>query len=38
MPIHNKRRFLVKGNKVYYPSDEEEDRESQPLKVLSFHS
>jgi hypothetical protein len=29
--------FLGKGNKVYYPSDEEEDWENQPLKALSSH-
>jgi hypothetical protein len=27
--------WLKKGNRIYYSSDEEEDRESQPLKALS---
>jgi hypothetical protein len=27
--------YYGKGNKVYYLSDKEEDRESQPLKALS---
>jgi hypothetical protein len=32
-------RFLGKGNKIYYSSsEEEEDKESQPLKVLLFTS
>jgi hypothetical protein len=29
--------FLGKGNKIYYLSDEEEDRENQPLKTLLSH-
>jgi hypothetical protein len=41
MPIHNLEitgaGVLGKEKKVYYSSDKEEDRESQPLKVLSSH-
>jgi hypothetical protein len=28
--------FQKKGNEVHYSSDKQEDRESQPLKVLIF--
>jgi hypothetical protein len=34
---NNKSRILRKGKKVYYSSDEEEDKESQPLRALGLH-
>jgi hypothetical protein len=40
IPIYNlqtRAEFGGKGNKVYYSSDEQEGRESQSVKALSFH-
>jgi hypothetical protein len=34
---NNENRFWGKGNTIYNSSGEEKDRESQPLKTLSFH-